>query len=469
MPTLVTSVQTAWTGGTSLTSPSLTVDAGDVLLVAAATGNTDTTLSTPTATGLTFTLVKSASAVNNAVAYVWQATASATATLTVGVARSAGTSSWGFSVLQYRGAQVGASASTAATSAPSLAVTTTAAGSHLVWVHGDWAGVSGTPTWRTVSSVSAVPIANGTTVASTRFYVGTWSGVGAIGSKTAGVSAPSGQTWAGVVVEVVDVPFLVLAGSGSVVTSATGGTIALRQVTGSAQVATSAVGSVGRHINSASVITSAIGLATAAPPAWRAGARSESVALRMFSLDGADLGELPFEDISLDGSINADIRWTGRLTWSGVAAAMPDWRTITVQPWYTVEGGGSWPLGVYLCRSAAVAWSDTVPARVDVTLYDVTARLSSDFTSLAAPLSFPAGTVITDTVVARLTAAGVTRHAITPSTKVLGAPVVCDTGDSEAKVVNRLLAAAGYWAVYTDPYGVAQGAPYTDPSQRTIS
>lgn len=51
---------------------------------------------------------------------------------------------------------------------------------------------------------------------------------------------------------------------------------------------------------------------------WRTGHRTEDLYFRMFGTDGTELGRLDgVESCSLDGSIFADVRWSGRLRWSG--------------------------------------------------------------------------------------------------------------------------------------------------------
>lgn len=201
---------------------------------------------------------------------------------------------------------------------------------------------------------------------------------------------------------------------------------------------------------------------------WRTSHRTENTFYRLFKTDGTDLGRLDgVESCTLDGSLFTDVRWTGRLSWSGTLSV--PWRDVLVQPWYQVQGAGTWPLGTYYCRTPEVTYDDTVPRSADVTLFDATLRLGADFTSQLGPVSIPTGASIVNTVTSRLTAAGVSRFAITPTIKTLTAPLVFETGDSEAKILNGLLGAAGYWAVHADPYGVIVGDPYVDPALRVPS
>jgi hypothetical protein len=134
----------------------------------------------------------------------------ATTSITVSIASSGSTGSWGLSVLQFRNATaVGASAGTnAASGGPSQAITTTQDNSAIVCVNTDFAAIDGTSrTWRTINSI--IPTAgNGmervyaNPTGAYTAYVAYWTDAGTAGAKTAGLSAPVGQTYNIVAVEV---------------------------------------------------------------------------------------------------------------------------------------------------------------------------------------------------------------------------------------------------------------------------
>ena len=200
------------------------------------------------------------------------------------------------------------------------------------------------------------------------------------------------------------------------------------------------------------------------PSDWRTGSRTERFEYQLFGLDFSPRGTLAgVEDCRLQGSVWADVRWGGSLTWSGSAPV--DWPRVMVQPWYVVDGAGQWPLGTFLCKSPETVHHRSVPLGTQVDLYDVTYVLATR-SRLPAPLSLPAGTVATTAILAQLAAAGVTRYAVTPSAATLTAPMAWDAGEARLRVVNELAGAIGYWSASADPYGVITLGPYVRPASR---
>lgn len=218
------------------TSPktiSVAVAAGDVLVVKASTEDVGATIATPTNNGaaLTWTLAQSITTTDYATAYVWTATADTARTIIITLTRAGSAYIYGGSVEVWRGVTVGASAKATASGAPSVAVTTTAAGSALSVVSADWNSVDGASrAWRTtagavVENLYAYPAGGGP------WYGATHADVGAVGSKTVGLSAPTGQKYSIIVAE--------LAPSGSGATYAASGTVAaVSAVAGSGHVQT---------------------------------------------------------------------------------------------------------------------------------------------------------------------------------------------------------------------------------------
>jgi hypothetical protein len=111
---------------------------------------------------------------------------------------------FGGGVVAYRdSAGVGASAKVNATGAPTLSLTTTQADSAVVVANVDWNAVDGTSrTWRSVNGSAATELVYGRSAAHYTAYAGRHANVGAAGIKALGLSAPSGQKYATVAVEV---------------------------------------------------------------------------------------------------------------------------------------------------------------------------------------------------------------------------------------------------------------------------
>ena len=195
-PTFVAAVRPAigWApqAPATKTTGSFSVTVGDILVALGGTEDNTLTLAAPTGGSLTWTQQENQSASSNARAGIWTATASATTSITVSqtvTGQVPSASVWGFVVHQYRNAALGAhtSANGASGSAPSLALTTTAANSAISYVHADWSAADGTTrTWRTINSVTPTS-GNGLETdyyrdaARASAYAAYWSDVGATG------------------------------------------------------------------------------------------------------------------------------------------------------------------------------------------------------------------------------------------------------------------------------------------------
>lgn len=213
-PTLVAEYESTFTSVASGTArlTSVTVASGDYLVILGCTPEAaNITLGTPTGGGLTYTLRQSNTTGSNCATYAWTAPSASVQTFNVSITSgSGGFGYWGYTVLRYSGSDgIGASSKTVgATGAPSLAVTTTGANSAVAGLTGDWNAVDGASrTWRTINSVTPTSGNGGERVyqrdsSAMTCYVASWSDVGAAGSKTTGLSAPSGQKYSMIAVEV---------------------------------------------------------------------------------------------------------------------------------------------------------------------------------------------------------------------------------------------------------------------------
>lgn len=209
-PTLVAT----YSSGYSQASTALTVTfdsaVGDVFVVRGATEDGTLTLATPTGgTGLTWNLEQFWTGSTDAGVWIWTATASAINTAATLTVTRSGTCWGGFGMSRYSGsAGIGASnKAQSGTGTPSVAVTCSA-NSTLDCVVGDWNAVDGaTRTWLTINGITPTS-GNGLESGYDRnaslgsSYRARWDDVGTAGSKTAGLSAPSGMKWSAIAVEV---------------------------------------------------------------------------------------------------------------------------------------------------------------------------------------------------------------------------------------------------------------------------
>jgi hypothetical protein len=210
-PTFVAEYETAWSAvGAGAKTSSVTVSTGDVLVICGITESNTYTLATPTGGGLTYTLQQSVVASNYCSCYVWTAVSGSSQTFTLSVTMSGGTGYWGFNALRFSGSDgVGVSAKTNVDgAAPSLALVTGEDNSAIVVANGDWNAADGASrTWRTINGITPTS-GNGLENTYARdasratFYVGRWNDAGTAGSKTTGLSAPAGQRYSIIAVEV---------------------------------------------------------------------------------------------------------------------------------------------------------------------------------------------------------------------------------------------------------------------------
>jgi hypothetical protein len=204
-PTFVAEYESSWAVTTTPKTVSVTVAVGDVLVIVGAIAEAQSTaLSTPTGGGLTYTLRQSHTTIGFCGVYLWTATAASAQTFTMSVAESGTSDVWGFTVLRFSGSDGVAASAKAQVSggAPSVALTTANANSAVVVFSADWNAFDGTSrTWLT----GAGPLTEQTyfrDAVKYTVYGGFHADAGVAGSKTVGLSAPTGQKYSIVAVEV---------------------------------------------------------------------------------------------------------------------------------------------------------------------------------------------------------------------------------------------------------------------------
>lgn len=212
-PTVTEVAETAWNASpASVNSGLQTYATGDIIVILGGTGDAASTLSISktagTATLSAFTQQQVISTSGSAYSSIWTATVTAGGTATITLTKSAGGNFIGGSFLKIDAATtdgLGQSAKAViATGGPTLTFTTLADNSALIVFTTDWNAIDGTVrTWRTPSGSSAI-------VESTYFrdsanwtvYAGVHADAGAVGSKTVGLSAPVGQKYSLVAIEI---------------------------------------------------------------------------------------------------------------------------------------------------------------------------------------------------------------------------------------------------------------------------
>lgn len=206
MPTAPTFVSEyegpAWNNTTSPKTSAPTVATGDVLAIIGGTEEQNQTLlNTPTGGGLTYNLQQSIAVSAFSTAYAWTALAGSGQSFTLSLTDTGATGWWGFNCLRFSGsAGVGASAKNNASGAPTLDITTQA-NSAIVVIVLDWNALDGTGhVWRTGAGV----MTEQTYFTGTQYtvYAGFHADSGAAGLKTVGLTAPAGEKFSIIALEI---------------------------------------------------------------------------------------------------------------------------------------------------------------------------------------------------------------------------------------------------------------------------
>lgn len=202
-PTFVAEYETAAWNTTGDKSVSVTVATGDALVVLA-TSEDNGSAFTPSGGSLTYTSQQSIFVASDCGTQAWTVDPVGSGqTFTLQITNGSGAKKWGFNVLRFSGASGFTSAKTNSTGAPSLSITTTQDNSAIAIINGDWNAADGTTrTWRTVNGSAATEQSYARDSAAFTAYVGYHADAGTAGAKTVGLSAPSGQQFAIIAVEI---------------------------------------------------------------------------------------------------------------------------------------------------------------------------------------------------------------------------------------------------------------------------
>lgn len=202
-PTFVAEYESAWNNSDPITR-SVTVAAGDLLVLYGGIHNGGGVLATPSGGGLSWTLLQTSNPSSSyCTAQVWWAVSATSQTFDISVAKAVtGNQLLGFNVLRFSGASgVGASTkSNASSAAPSAFLTTTAANSAIVMFNTDWNGRTGARTYR--AAAGAFTELSYYQASAWMLSGGYYADAGAAGSKQIGLTAPTSQKYNLVAVEV---------------------------------------------------------------------------------------------------------------------------------------------------------------------------------------------------------------------------------------------------------------------------
>lgn len=211
-PILVDEAEGTWSHtGTSETITGVDTGAasGRALVILAASADSPQTISSPTGGSLTYALAQSNEISSNSNTYVWTAIPTTDQSFSLGLTGSANGNPWSANVLTWSGSDgIGASAKSNGTGEPSLGITTTTDNAAIAVIVADWNAASGASrTWLTVNGLTPTA-ANGmektyfTDGSNYTVYACVYTDAGTAGSKSVGLSAPTGQKYTMIAVEV---------------------------------------------------------------------------------------------------------------------------------------------------------------------------------------------------------------------------------------------------------------------------
>jgi hypothetical protein len=214
-PTFVDSYVTDWVSSAAQKTAAVTVSTNDLLVVfcvGATWADSSDNAVTPFGGGLTYDLLEQVRTLNEVTVGVWAAYCDSPQSFTLTTGRDPANNSGnshGACIVQFAAtAGVGAHQVTAAnTGAPLNALTTVGDNSAVVLFNGDWNAVDGASrTWRTVNGTTPT-VGNGYELSYSfvsgqyTLYGAWWPDVGLAGAPSFGLSAPAGQKYQAVAVE----------------------------------------------------------------------------------------------------------------------------------------------------------------------------------------------------------------------------------------------------------------------------
>ncbi|MFP7697111.1 hypothetical protein [Trueperella sp. LYQ143] len=184
--------------------------------------------------------------------------------------------------------------------------------------------------------------------------------------------------------------------------------------------------------------------------------------------EGVLVGRLDrFTSLSLTGNVNRQIRWDGQMETQGDPGV--DWWRHRIRPMYQRDEAAPVALGVYLVEPESCKETEGLThsrGSLSFNLYDRTRIPSLD--KVEQVHTEVAGSKVTARIKALLESTGEKGVAITDRDETLRTDMVFDPGTSKLRIINDLLDAAGFFALYTDYSGQYRVTPYTAPNLRPV-
>lgn len=179
--------------------------------------------------------------------------------------------------------------------------------------------------------------------------------------------------------------------------------------------------------------------------------------LPLGTLDGVTGG-------SLEWNSTAQIKGGGKLNMIDTKANI-DWLHVRIKPILSLDTGLSWPLGIFI-PSTPIEKYNVDGRSWEIEMLDRTSVYDLD--KIETTFALPTGTVVTTAVRDLLTSTGEPVGALTESTETLSAPLVWQAGTTKLTIINDILQAAGFNALWADGNGQFRIEKNVPPQERSL-
>lgn len=194
--------------------------------------------------------------------------------------------------------------------------------------------------------------------------------------------------------------------------------------------------------------------------------RAQKYVYQLFTTKGAPLG-------SLGGVLGGSIEWNstaqvkagGKLTVTDTGQNI-DWLSTRIRPVLQIEGLPNKYLGLYIPAAPTEKW-DLDGRTWDLEILDRTSVIQQD--QVDSTYALDAGANIIAAVKALIASTGESTTSILDASYTLRSHIVKEAGTSKLTIINELLAAAGYRALFMDSAGALRAELQIDPSKRPLA
>lgn len=173
-------------------------------------------------------------------------------------------------------------------------------------------------------------------------------------------------------------------------------------------------------------------------------------------------------DFRFENNVNATIRSGGSCTWQG--AEDIDWMEHRLRAHQRISHRGQslqWTVGTFIVESPTRVLTDKSRGAQELQLFDAMYRLDVQ-TSTVSEWVARKGSNIIGTVRYLLDRQGL-KHALEDSAEVFASQMSWEAGTTYLRMVNDMLVAANFTAIYADPQGVLRAGPARAASSRGVA